>query len=81
MSWHYHPGHAAYIGADLGHVAGPSAKYLSGQTLAGGVVGLKGGFKAGGRLYYDVFAGKPFKKPAGFQTANTALGFSLNYSF
>ena len=81
LSWHYHPGHAAYIGADLGHVAGPSAKYLSGQTLAGGVVGLKGGFKAGGRLYYDVFAGKPFKKPAGFQTANTALGFSLNYSF
>ncbi|MFV2029908.1 ShlB/FhaC/HecB family hemolysin secretion/activation protein [Neisseria sp. S1] len=81
LSWQYRPGHLAYIGADVGHVSGPSAPKLLGQTLAGGVVGLKGQIKASGQLYYDVFASKPFKKPAGFQTANTALGFSLNYSF
>ncbi|WP_425316030.1 ShlB/FhaC/HecB family hemolysin secretion/activation protein [Uruburuella testudinis] len=81
VGWQYRPGHLAYIGADVGHVSGRSASYLLGQTLAGGVVGLKGQFKLGGNLYYDVFAGKPFKKPAHFQTADTVLGFSLNYSF
>ncbi|MDO5640376.1 MAG: ShlB/FhaC/HecB family hemolysin secretion/activation protein [Neisseria sp.] len=81
LSWQYANGHLAYIGTDIGHVSGRSADYLLGQTLAGGVVGLKGQIKAGGNLSYDVFAGKPFKKPAGFQTANTALGFSLNYAF
>lgn len=81
LSWQYTNSHLAYIGADIGHVSGPSAPKLLGQTLAGSVVGLKGQIKAGGQLYYDVFAGKPFKKPAGFQTANAALGFSLNYSF
>ncbi len=79
--WQYLPAHQMYLGADIGHVSGPSAQNLSGQTLAGGVVGLKGQFKAGGRLYYDVFAGKPFKKPAGFETADTAMGFNLNYTF
>lgn len=81
LSWSYRPGHLAYIGADIGHVSGRSAPQLLGQTLAGGVIGLKGQLKAGGQLYYDVFAGKPFKKPAGFETADTTLGFNLNYSF
>ena len=81
LSWSYRPGHLAYIGADIGHVSGRSAPQLLGQTLAGGVIGLKGQLKAGGQFYYDVFAGKPFKKPAGFETADTTLGFNLNYSF
>ena len=80
-SWQYLPAHQLYLGADIGHVSGASAQYLPGQTLAGGVLGLKGQLKAGGRLYYDVFAGKPFKKPAGFETADTTLGFNLTYSF
>ena len=81
LAWQYRPGHQAYIGLDGGHVSGPSAKYLLGQTLVGGVVGLKGQFKAGGNLYYDVFAGKPLKKPQYFRTANTTVGFNLNYAF
>lgn len=81
LSWTYRPGHLVYIGADIGRVSGHSAPQLPGQTLAGGVIGLKGQLKAGGQFYYDVFAGKPFKKPAGFETADTTAGFNLNYSF
>lgn len=81
LAWQYRPGHQAYLGLDGGHVSGPSAKYLLGQSLVGGVVGLKGQFKAGGNLYYDVFAGKALKKPQYFQTASTTVGFNLNYAF
>ena len=35
----------------------------------------------GGSLNYDLFVGKPIKKPKGFQTASTVFGFNLNYSF
>lgn len=81
LAWHYLPGHQLYFGVDGGHVAGPSAKKLLGRTLAGAVIGLKGQFKLGGQLYYDFFAGKPLKKPQYFRSANTAYGFSVNYSF
>lgn len=81
LSWQYLPGHQVYLGVDVGHVAGASAKDLLGQTLAGGALGLKGQFKLGGALSYDLFVGKPFKKPARFPTDNTTYGFSVNYSF
>ena len=81
LAWQYRPGHQTYIGVDAGHVSGPSAQYLLGQTLAGAAIGVKGQVKAGGNLYYDVFVGKPLKKPQYFQTANTTVGFNLNYSF
>lgn len=80
-SWQYHPGHQVYMGADVGHVAGPSAVYLPGRTLAGAVLGAKGQFRFGGALYYDVFIGRPLKKPDGFKTADYTAGFQLNYSF
>lgn len=81
LAWHFEPTHQIYLGADVGHVSGPTTKYQVGQTLAGAVVGLKGQFKIGGHLSYDLFAGKPIYKPTGFQTANTAVGFALNYRF
>ena len=81
VSWSYLPAHQVYVGADVGRVSGPSAEHLLGQTLAGAAIGLRGQFKVGGQLYYDVFAGTPLKKPEGFQSKDVNLGFNLSYSF
>ncbi len=81
LTWAYAGSHQVYLGADMGHVSGPSAGYLLGQNLIGGVFGLKGQFGGFGNLYYDLFAGKAIKKPQYFQTANIAYGFNLSYSF
>lgn len=71
-------GQELYIGADVGHIGGPSAKWQLGDSLAGGVLGLRGGYR---ELSWDVFVGKPIYKPRGFQTAHTTTGFSLSASF
>ena len=81
VAWSFKPTHQFYLALDGGHVSGDSAQYLLGQTLIGAAAGLRGQFKAGGSLNYDLFAGKPIKKPKGFQTASTVFGFNLNYSF
>lgn len=81
LSWHVKPAHQLYLGADVGRVSGPSAQYLSGQTLAGAVVGVRGQVKAGGNLYYDFFASRALQKPESFQTKRVVTGFQLNYSF
>ena len=70
-AWSFKPAHQFYLALDGGHVSGDSAQYLLGQTLIGAAAGLRGQFKAGGSLNYDLFAGKPIKKPKGFQTAST----------
>lgn len=71
-------GQEAYLALDAGEVSGPGAQNLLGNTLSGGVVGLRGGYK---RLQYEVFVGAPLYKPAGFKTAETTAGFSLNMSW
>jgi len=71
-------GQSAYLGLDYGEVSGPSSDLLLGKRLAGAVIGLRGGLKG---FSYDVFLGKPIKKPDGFETAKTAAGFNLNWSF
>lgn len=81
FGWHYATGQQLYLGLDAGHVSGPSAAYLLGQTLVGGVIGLRGQFKAGGQVYYDLFAGTPIKKPRHFQTPDVTLGFMVSYAF
>lgn len=81
LSWHYQPNHQFYLGMDTGHVSGRSAEYLLGQSLTGAAVGARGQVKAGGQFFYDVFVGKPIKKPEHFRTANTTVGINLNYSF
>lgn len=69
---------ALYIGLDYGEVGGQSSDLLPGKQLAGGVVGMRGGYR---NLSYDVFLGKALKKPRGFQTASTAAGFNVVLSF
>ena len=81
LAWQYRNGHQVYIGADVGHVSGPSAEWLLGQTLAGVVLGLKGQFNLGGNLYYDIFAGRSLQKPTHFPADKPVFGFNLNYSF
>lgn len=70
--------HEAYWGLDYGRVAGPSADLLVGQHLVGTVLGLRGAWK---QLSYDVFAGRPVSRPAGFQTHRRVAGFNLSLSF
>lgn len=81
LSISYLPNQSIYLALDAGHVSGPSTQWLLGQTLVGAAIGLKGQFKAGGNLQYDVFVGTPVKKPNGFNTRHTTYGFNLNYSF
>jgi hemolysin activation/secretion protein len=81
LSISYLPNQSIYLALDAGHVSGPSTQWLLGQTLVGAAIGLKGQFKAGGNLQYDVFVGMPVKKPNGFNTRHTTYGFNLNYSF
>ena len=79
--WYFQAAHQFYLALDSGHVSGDSAQYLLGQTLIGAAAGLRGQFKAGGSLNYDLFAGKPIKKPKGFSKRTAVFGFNLNYSF
>ena len=81
LSLSYRPSHQIYLALDAGHVSGPSAQYLLGQTLIGTALGLRGQVKLGGNLSYDAFVGTPLRKPQGFQTAKTTYGFNLNYAF
>lgn len=71
-------GQALYAGLDYGEVGGQSSDLLLGKRLAGAVIGLRGGY---GGFSYDVFLGRPLKKPKGFETAKTAVGFNLNWTF
>lgn len=81
LAWSYLPAHQFYMALDTGHVDGQSAKWLLGKTLAGSAIGVRGQFKIGGRLYYDIFAAMPIYKPDDYRTDKTNYGFSLNYSF
>lgn len=68
----------AYVGIDYGEVSGPSSDLLIGKSLAGAVLGLRGGFK---NMQYELFVGKPIGRPDGFRTAHYTAGFSLGFSF
>lgn len=70
--------HEAYLGLDHGKVGGPSSDSLVGTRLTGAVLGLRGAWQG---WRYDVFAGGPVQKPAGFETADTTAGFNLHWSF
>ncbi len=71
-------GQELYLGADYGHVGGPSTRWLQGRNLAGSVIGLRGGAKG---LYWDLYAGLPLYKPTGFKTDSITTGFTLNWSY
>ncbi|MEO8627545.1 MAG: ShlB/FhaC/HecB family hemolysin secretion/activation protein, partial [Betaproteobacteria bacterium] len=71
-------GQELYLGVDYGEVDGASSEFLIGKRLAGGVLGLRGGYKG---LAYDVFLGQPIAKPTGFKTASTTAGFNISCTF
>lgn len=71
-------GQQAYLGLDYGEVSGPNSELLTGKTLSGAVIGLRGSFR---RLQYDLFVGTPLHKPRGFVTAGTVAGFNLNLTW
>lgn len=81
LSWQFKPGHQLYLGADVGHVSGQSAKWLLGQTLADTAIGIRGQIKLGGNLHYDIFTGRALKKPEFFQSRKWASGFQVGYTF
>jgi len=67
-----------YAGIDAGEVSSPRRDTPLGQTLSGGVLGLRGVFKRGAvRLHYDLFVGAPLHHPAHIKTAQTTAGFTL----
>jgi hemolysin activation/secretion protein len=74
--------HGIYLGVDGGHVSGPNARWLLGQTLIGSYIGLRGQFKLWTTaLQYDAFAGQAIQKPEQFRTARTTYGFNIHYTF
>ena len=81
LGWAFKQGHQLYIGMDVGHVSGPSAQWLLGQTLAGAAVGVRGQVKAGGSLHYDLFTSRALRKPDYFPTRKWVTGFQVSYSF
>lgn len=71
-------GHQLYFALDSGRVMGWSTKNQLGHHLMGSALGLRGNIKG---MSYDVFVGKPVRKPEGFSTSDTVVGFNLNYPF
>lgn len=70
-------GHELYLGIDKGTVRNRYEKQL-GNSLVGGVVGLRGNLWG---LDYEYFVGTPLDKPKGFKTSHTVVGFNLSYRF
>ncbi|MCA3131436.1 MAG: ShlB/FhaC/HecB family hemolysin secretion/activation protein [Betaproteobacteria bacterium] len=71
-------GQDIFIALDHGQVGGPSTTGLTGTSLSGAAIGVRGTFKW---VAYEVFAGRPLAKPPGFVTADMVAGFSFNATF
>ncbi|HHW4741533.1 TPA: ShlB/FhaC/HecB family hemolysin secretion/activation protein [Proteus mirabilis] len=71
-----------YLGADYGEVSGNSTTQsdLTGQHLAGSVLGIRGAFGNTG-VSYDASVGIPLSKPAGFKTDPVVTTFSVNWNW
>ncbi|HCM64048.1 MAG TPA: ShlB/FhaC/HecB family hemolysin secretion/activation protein [Morganella sp. (in: Bacteria)] len=74
------PQQQLYLGMDYGRVDGHNRDWLIGQTLAGGVVGLKGAYSPAG-LSYDFSVGTPLSKPDGFKTDNAVFNFNISWQY
>lgn len=70
--------HELYLGLDHGRVGGPSTRWLRGRRLTGGVIGWRGSVGACG---YELFVGRPLRRPEGFVTSRSTAGFSLSTAF
>lgn len=79
LAWNVNQkGHQLYLALDGGRVMGWSTESQLGHHLMGAALGLKGGFSG---FYYDVFVGRPVRKPEGFRTSDAVAGFNIGYSF
>ncbi|MCI1070238.1 ShlB/FhaC/HecB family hemolysin secretion/activation protein [Actinobacillus pleuropneumoniae] len=79
LAWNVNQkGHQLYLALDGGRVMGWSTASQLGHHLMGAALGLKGGFSG---FYYDVFVGRPVRKPEGFRTSDAVAGFNIGYSF
>jgi len=75
-------GQTLYAGIDYGRVYGPNTAILAGTQLAGAVIGIRGGMPATYAAFsYDLFAGTPIYKPAGFPTARVTAGVQATIQF
>lgn len=63
----------------MGAVYGISTETLTGRTIAGMALGMRGTFPSG--LFYDIFISRALYKPAGFHTKTWAGGFTLGRQF
>jgi hemolysin activation/secretion protein len=78
----FQTGQTLYAGIDYGRVFGPNTAYLAGTQLAGAVIGIRGSVPAKyAGFSYDLFAGTPIHKPAGFPTARVTVGFQMTAQF
>lgn len=67
-------GPEVYVGLDYGRVYGPYTQYLLGNELAGMALGVRG---EGKNRSYEVFTGRPVKKPEGYRTQSWTFGFNV----
>ncbi|WP_245254116.1 ShlB/FhaC/HecB family hemolysin secretion/activation protein [Paraburkholderia sp. LEh10] len=78
----FETGQTLYAGIDYGRVFGPDTAALVGTQLAGAVIGIRGGMPAKyAGLMYDLFAGTPLYKPAGFPTSRVTVGVQATAQF
>lgn len=63
-----------YFGLDTGAVWGQNTQFLSGTSLAGFAVGLRGNR---GRISYDIFSGVPLHAPPGPQAGDSSGGVDV----
>jgi hemolysin activation/secretion protein len=68
---------AIYGGIDAGRIRGPAAEFLTGQTLVGAVLGMRGQVMSksvlAASLNYDISVGWPLSKPEGISGSPTFL--------
>lgn len=81
LNLHYSLEHLLYAGIDYGRVSGLSTEFLESKEIIGGVIGLKGTYNLGGKIHYNTFVGKPFKKPNNLDADRMSFGFSVGYHF
>lgn len=70
------PNRSLYLGIDTGRVWGPSTAGLSGQSLTGIAVGMRGG---SARATFDAALGFGIGAPAGLRTAQPATTLDFTY--
>ncbi|MCW9716948.1 ShlB/FhaC/HecB family hemolysin secretion/activation protein [Avibacterium sp. 21-599] len=79
LAWNIaNKGQELYLGIDRGIVRSSQEELQLGESLTGGVLGLRGRLWG---LNYDYFIGIPIRKPEGFRTSHLTTGFALNYRF